>query len=256
MSDNYGYLDGEENRRVLEYYQDYQKKYAGAPRDSDKVIIGIVETLKNEMETGLKLLDIGCSSGNLLKHLKQAIFGLELTGGDLVADQIERNNENPALTGIRFERMDILNLEVREFFDVITVNAMVYALTGEQFQDAMINIASALNPGGHIILFDFFHPFPQEIKVTQKTMLYPDGHSYSMRSFASAKETLENSGFSGVEFFPFKISVDLPKDEKAEPVLSHTVGSGDERLIFHGSIFLPWCHVVAKLPSKIRSGNR
>src|SRR6185437_12434951 len=75
----------------LAYYNDYQKRYAGQIAERDKVLLGIVAE-----HTGGKgkLLDIGCSTGNLLLHLRRAFPGLVLYGGDLAQSSIDEAAAN------------------------------------------------------------------------------------------------------------------------------------------------------------------
>lgn len=79
---DYHHYVGDET--FLRDYNAYQKKYAGQIRESDKVLIQLVREIaerSGSLEERFRLLDIGCSTGNLLLHLKHAFPSMELTGG-------------------------------------------------------------------------------------------------------------------------------------------------------------------------------
>ena len=54
-------------------YLEYQKRYATKIRESDKILIDMVNNCLSELEKEIKLLDIGASTGNFLLHLKKII---------------------------------------------------------------------------------------------------------------------------------------------------------------------------------------
>ena len=68
---------------MLARYDDYQQRYRDSIRESDKVLIDLIR----EAAAGrpARLLDIGCSTGNLLRHIRRLVPGLDLHGGDLAA---------------------------------------------------------------------------------------------------------------------------------------------------------------------------
>src|SRR5579859_922292 len=65
------------DEKFLAFYNEYQKRYAGQIAERDKVMLGLIaEKTKGRGA----LLDIGCSTGNLLLHIKQAFPEMTLTG--------------------------------------------------------------------------------------------------------------------------------------------------------------------------------
>jgi SAM-dependent methyltransferase len=94
------------NNEYIRSYIEYQERYAHDARDSDKRLIELVGRLLAERTpTGRRphLLDIGCSTGNLLAHLRKAYPTVELTGGDLSELSIAECKGNPMLAGATFE---------------------------------------------------------------------------------------------------------------------------------------------------------
>lgn len=231
-------------------YLEYQKKYASQIRESDRVIIEMVRKIVNgraKGETPLSLLDIGCSSGNLLYHLKHHIPGLELSGGDAFPAIVDRCQQDPKLAGINFERMDLLHLHSRRSFDIVVVNAVLCLFGETDFDRAIANIASVTRERGHFMTFDLFHPEEQELTILEKSETHPGGLTSQFRPFSKVRTALEKHGFASIVFKPFSIPIDLPKPQREGDITSHTVRTeSGKRLIFRGTLFTPWCHLVAQ----------
>ena len=64
------------DEKFLAGYNEYQSKYANDMRESDRVILALVANHGR----GASLLDIGCSTGNLLRHIKRAFPSLVSLG--------------------------------------------------------------------------------------------------------------------------------------------------------------------------------
>ena len=238
-----------DERFQADYYE-HQRQFAENMRETDKVFVRlvreIVESGFNEVERP-KLLDIGCSAGNLLGHLRDAFPLLDLTGGDLVTSILEQNRKNPRLSGIHFEEMNILELDSKEVYNIITVSAVLFMLDEADFARAIERTSRSLMPGGWLLAFDFAHPYEQELAILEKSKSHPEGLTLYFRPEALVRSVLETKGFDTVSFEPFSISIDLPESEGPWEQNSHTVMTADgERLIFRGALAQPWCHVVAQ----------
>lgn len=225
-------------------YAEYQQRYATQVPERDKVTIELVRRLA-EGRDALRVLDAGCSTGNLLLHLSRAVPGLELTGGELVDDVIEANRRNPDLAGMSFERLDVLHLPA-ERWDVVLVNAVFYLFPWEEFERAIASVSRALAPGGSLVAFDFFHPFGQDLSIVERSETHPDGLALHFRPQRDVEPLLRRHGFEGVQFRPFGIPIDLPRPERPDDMGSYTRRTEDgQRLLFRGTLLQPWCHLVA-----------
>src|SRR5260370_38896184 len=91
------YEDYIKDQTFLDVYDDYQARYATQIRESDKVILGLVRDLTGGRGN---VLDIGCSTGNLLLHMKRALPNLSLVGGELVESSLNIAKSNPDLAGV------------------------------------------------------------------------------------------------------------------------------------------------------------
>ena len=78
---------------------------------------------------------------------------------------------------------------------------------------------------------------------------------YHCDALPEAPET--ESGFDDVQFAPFEIPIDLPRGRTVgdnesgfEDLNSYTVRSeAGDRLLFRGTLFQPWCHLIARKPA-------
>lgn len=234
----------------LERYSQYQKRYVTKIRESDRRLIQLIrEHVEPAHRRGKKvrLLDLGCSTGNLLRHLKRALPGLELYGGDIVPSIIEECKRDPALEGIQCDEMDALNLRCDQPFDLIVANAALMFFNEDEFRLAISNIARAIKQEGWCIAFDWFHPFEQELMIVETSKLHPQGLRFYHRSYATVRAALKEVGFSPPTFQPFHIPIDLPRPAIAADITTYTVKTTDgKRLSFRGTLFQPWCYLITQ----------
>jgi len=239
----------------MEKYNLYQQRYADEPREGDKVLIQLVsDTVSTRLQAGetVTVLDIGCSTGNFLYHLRKALPELALIGGDLAESSIDACRNNPQLSRVHFEVMDIFNLPVRRY-DIIVANAVAVYFDHPLYERAIASVAKALNPGGSYLAFEWLHPYEQDIHIVEKSRSHPRGLNLYFRPFSIVKRILETHGFADVHFSPFNIPVDLQKGQACagnrdgdEELNSYTVKTeSGERMLFRGALSQPWCHLSA-----------
>lgn len=247
MTDSFSYRDYVKDEKFLAEYNEYQQRYAGNMRESDKVLVNLVKRFAEERKTPIDVLDIGCSTGNLLLHLKKLVPGARLVGGDLAKSSIETCRKNPNLEGIGFEEMNLLALPKAQF-DIVIVNAVLYMLDDKQYQQALSSIAKCLRSDGVCLIYDFAHPFVhQQLTIYETSVLHPDGLRLNFRPMNNVTEAARAAGFSSVEFHPFEIPIDLPMPGHDQDVVSYTVNNQDgTRSLFRGALFQPWCHMIAR----------
>jgi SAM-dependent methyltransferase len=235
------------NEGYMEKYIEYQKKYSMSIRESDKVIIEILKrSLVNESLT--KVLDIGCSTGNLLSHLNHFFPTMKLVGGDLSDLQIESCKNNLSLKSIEFRVADITNLNYEAEFDYVIANAVLCGLEDDDFSLAAESISKALKPEGALIAFDWFHPWKQELTILEKSGNLPEGYVLHFRSYNRVRELLSLGGYQSINFMPFEIKINLPQpDFQTNFLETYTIPtSSGELLQFRGVINQPWNHMLAR----------
>lgn len=250
MSDkNSSYGHYVEDQAFLRDYNAYQAKYAENLRESDKVLLKLIgEAVSRGGSRQLRLLDIGCSTGNLLVHLKRLFPKLALTGADLAESSLEECRRNPALKGISFEKLDMLKLPNEGQYDIIVANAVAVYFYWEEYEKALRSVARALTEGGTYFAFEWLHPFEhQDIVITETTMGHPEGLRICFRPMKTVADMMKKCGFATVAFHPFDIPIELPMRGYDQEVFSYTIKAADGRnLCYRGALSQPWCHLVAQ----------
>jgi SAM-dependent methyltransferase len=228
-------------------YFDYQKRYSDSMRESDKIMLDLVlSDLHTKGTRRDRLLDIGCSNGNFLAHLRAHAPAVEYWGGDLQPAVIDRCRTESHLKGIQFEVMDIRDLSPWPQFDVIIANAVLFRFPENDFASICGNLARALTPGGKLFTFDFYHRFEQQIAIVETSTWHPHGLMLHIRSYDTAQMIFRTAGFERVTFQPFDIPIDLAaRDDPADIGTYTRMTREGDRLMFRGSIYQPWCHAVA-----------
>jgi SAM-dependent methyltransferase len=245
MSD-FSYREYVSDEKFLAEYNAYQQRYADTMRESDKVLVALTRKIRDGAKRDLDVLDIGCSTGNLLLHIRNMVPGVNLVGGDLAKSSIEECRANSKLVGIAFEEMDLLNLP-QDRFDVVIVNAVFYMLDDEQYSQALASVAKCLRPGGECLIFDYAHPFVhQKLTIMETSVLHPNGLRLVFRPIPSVVKDARAAGFVSVDFHPFELPIDLPMPGYDQEVTTYTVSRKDDsRAMFRGALFQPWCHMIA-----------
>jgi SAM-dependent methyltransferase len=240
------YLSYVSDDKMIGSYKDYQKKYRVEPRESDKVAIDLVAGVTAEKQD-ISILDVACSTGNFLYHLRNRFPLAHLTGADLAVGFIENCERDAELAGINFIIADLLNLRDIGRFDVITANAVTYLFDWPEYRTALKSIADALNPGGVYVGFEFVNPFSvQDLTIVETSDWNPDGLTLRIRPMKKVEQAIKESGFESVAFHPFKLPIDLKHPGFDADVMTYTVRDEfGERMAFRGSLYQPWCHIVA-----------
>ena len=242
--------DSAPRKYVTTDYLEYQRKYAENVRESDKILMSLIadEALAKAPDHGaISLLDIGCSSGNLLRHMKQAFPSVHYLGGDLFPEIIDHCRHAAGLEGIDFAVMDIRDLSSVKPVDITVISAVLFRFPDDEFELALDSLAHVTKKGGWIFGFDLFHPFEQTLTIGEKSALHPEGLTLVYRPYSEVSRLLENRGFGDLWFKTFDIPIDLPKPTSLTDINTYTVKAADGyRLNFRGSLFLPWCHWGAR----------
>jgi SAM-dependent methyltransferase len=228
---------------LLKNYNEYQARYSTTIRESDKILLSLIAQQSNRGT----LLDIGCSTGNFLSHVRAAFPETKLTGGDIAESSLAICRANPNLAGVDIRRMDITNVEGS--YDIVVSNAVTSVVNDDIFERGMKSIARGLKPGGVFITFEWMSQFDgQSIEIREKTRDYPDGFWLYFRSYAHVRSALTAAGLADIEYMPFEIQIDLPFPG-FDSVQTYTIkDEHGKRMNFRGVLFQPWAFVTAKKP--------
>lgn len=246
---SFNYKDYVNDKKCLTEYESYQDRYTNSIRESDKKIIEKTGDWLQGKSKDVRVLDVGCSTGNLLYHLNIRYPDLELVGCDFAESSINKCKNNPKLKNIQFHISDVTKPIELGRFDIIIVNAVFFMMSDDDFAKGLLNLNKILKEDGLLVIFDFAHDFNQELKISEISKSKPLGLDINFRSKKKINLLLSNAGFSNLEFINFKLPIDLPLDKKnnQNQLNSHTIKSEDgERLIFRGILYQPWCHIYGR----------
>ena len=235
------------NSEMQNKYADYQEKYKENPKESEKLSINLIkEKINNKKD--FEILDVACSTGNFLKHLKLQIPDAKLTGIDLAPNIIENCKNDKKLSGIEFFKADLTSLNLIKKFDIITGNAVTYLLGKDDYLKALKSIYNSLKNGGFFIGFEWINPFDfQDLVINETNEWHPEGMTIYIRPKKMVKEIMKEAGFNSIEFYKFNLSIDLPFQGFEKDVTSFTrKDEFNERMVFRGILNQPWHHFVAK----------
>ncbi|MCV7401129.1 methyltransferase domain-containing protein [Mycobacterium fragae] len=119
------------------------------------VILPLAGGLPEQLRAGADVADFGCGSGHAINVMAQAFPASRFTGVDFSEEALAvatAEAERLGLQNVRFERMDLTELDITEAYDVVTVFDAIH----DQAQPARVlaNIFRALRPGGVFLMVD------------------------------------------------------------------------------------------------------
>jgi cyclopropane fatty-acyl-phospholipid synthase-like methyltransferase len=194
----------------------------------------------------LAILEVGCSTGNLLKHLHRMIPNTKLTGIDLSKEEVEECLRDPELSELSFKQLGAHQLSEAGRFGVIVYNAILGCLDEKTFEASIRNAASSLNDKGCIVAFDYFSSYEQDICFTEYSKEFPKGLTWNIRSHSKVDGILESASFDVAVFKPFFMPMDLERSPERSSIRTHTIkDDSGRRMSFRGTLYQPWCHLLA-----------
>jgi len=246
MNRNYEYVNAKKHHQS---YVSYQRKYLGSPRESDKVILGMLETQLKGGGKNTSVLDVGCSQGNLLRHVRGKFPNLELSGCDLNQDEVEAAEELTAVDDdINFFCMDLKQAYTIKQYDCIILNAILFSISNNDIDLVISNIARMLKTKGMVIVFDFFHTKSHNLKISEEVLVergYHNNLEINFRNIKWFERIIGEHGFMLESYHPFDISLDLVEEENS--LTSFTIKTEiGTRLIFRGVLAQPWSHLLLR----------
>lgn len=232
-----------ERTTEADLYVSYQDKYRNRPKECERVALKLIRERAN-LDKPNSLLDIGCSIGNFIALLDRELAGdWRFTGLDLMPQAIEKARRRLEDERIEFNVGDMFTADLAEH-DVITLMTVVYALSDTEFADCLRLCQESLKPGGHLIVFDLFHPWEASYQIVEKSHYHPDGHPLNMRPISYVRQVAEQTGLRVCEFRAFQMPYSLPKPIDAHDLTSYTVPTKDGTLVFRGPLSQQFCHAV------------
>lgn len=116
-------------------------------------IVPLVPGLKERLETGLRVLDVGCGSGRALNELARAYPNSTFVGYDLSEEAVGRGRQEArGLPNLSFELQDVTRLDAPGGFDLVTAYDAIH---DQAHPDRVLaGIRKALKPEGVFLMQD------------------------------------------------------------------------------------------------------
>jgi SAM-dependent methyltransferase len=199
-------------------YTDHQER-AGRWRHDVYLLSGflpLVPGLAERLTAGVELADIGCGTGHAANLIAQAFPRSRVVGYDIATDALERGRAEAAslgLTNVRYEALDLIDLDAIAAFDVITAFDVIH----DQVDPATVlrRVHDALAPDGVFLMLDIkaSSDLADNLAFPQRAALYAISTLHCMTvSLAeggaglgtmwgeqTARRMLADAGFSAVE---------------------------------------------------------
>jgi|WetSurSiteA1Bulk_404760.scaffolds.fasta_scaffold42743_2 ubiquinone/menaquinone biosynthesis C-methylase UbiE len=170
------------------------------------------EELRQKLEQGARLLEIGCGRGELLTNLAQAFGKSTFVGVDPDSHGIEAARNKIAQMGL-IERVSVENMGGEELqyhgeFDLVLMVVSLHEIRPE-FREIVVGKAyQALKPGGQIIILDF--PYPGRIEEFRNPMydmaileqFFEICLGFVHLNTQERNKMLENAGFRDLRHMP------------------------------------------------------
>ncbi len=119
------------------------------------LVVPLAPGLRETLEAGGAVADIGCGSGHAINLLARAFPNSRFVGYDFAVEPIEEARKEAAEWGLantEFVVRDVAEIEVQGEYDVVTAFDAIH----DQAHPARVlaNIATALKPGGTFLMVD------------------------------------------------------------------------------------------------------
>jgi 2-polyprenyl-3-methyl-5-hydroxy-6-metoxy-1,4-benzoquinol methylase len=102
----------------------------------------------------VKILDLGCGTGNVIIALSKTFKKSEFVGIDLNSDMLEIANKKLKQNKLKYHliNLNIEKIDKRHKYDLITMNNVLYCIDNKK--DMMLSLKSKLKKNGYLIISD------------------------------------------------------------------------------------------------------
>ena len=146
------------NYEANEWFNRNKKKFLKYDGNNDYVI----NLLKKYKVTFKNVLEIGCSFGYRLNHIKEKYKDCSVFGIDPSSAAIEFGKKKYPNVNFNLGTADQLNVYKKDFFDVVIVGFVFYVIDRNYLLKVVSEIDSLLKNGGTLIIVDFQSIIPQK----------------------------------------------------------------------------------------------
>lgn len=158
------------------------------------------------VESGDRVLDVACGTGELLRRIAEATPGAELTGVDLAPKMIERaRHKCSGEPGIRIVQADAHNLPFADdSFDIVPCASTFHYFS---HPDVVLDeVRRVLRPGGRLVLLDWCRDY-WTCRVMDMLLQYVDPAHGTCYTLADLTTLLNRAGLDVTGAFRYRFDL-------------------------------------------------
>lgn len=118
-------------------------------------ILPVIPQISEKLNSGIKVLDVGCGSGKAINLMAKTYPNSQFTGYDFSSEAIENATNEAKILGITnstFEKQDASKFSKDGFFDVVTAFDAIHDQADPD--KVLVNIRKSLKPDGIFLMQD------------------------------------------------------------------------------------------------------
>ncbi len=200
--------------------------WSAEPKESFKQLAGIIA--KKRAMSGLKVLDVGCATGELLGFLSTQIEGGSFVGVDVTPELLETGRR--LLPQARFVRASALALpsELDAGFDLVCAIGCMSIFDETQIEAFWDNLFRVAKPDGLIVVLSPLNQFGVDAMIRHRKRIDSrlGGWETGWNTFSvdTIAELVAARG-GKLQIEPFRIGIDIAP--RADPIRTWTISVGE-----------------------------